>query len=587
MTSRLANSRVAAFFIFAALSALLLLWLVPQLPPHPVYRIAVEDGLLDTDEGAPLIRLESGQPYEVVFPAPKAGINALVLQYLFTDGSKGSYLKAVVENRTRGTLLAEANLTFGHLIQMDFAPDNEVGDQIALSVEVGQSIKGENPAVLQGIKRAFYQPTIELTPSIGGERTADPLLSRPLFTLKYHQPAKGLLWLWPLFLGGFAFLYLSRFHDLPHRLLFYLPLALLIVATSLLLFSQRLYQQWDFIDPDSYGNYMEALLKWIQNPDARPEAAAWIRDYAHAQVPLTPILLALLNLIGIPMIAAYPWLAGISAFGILLIVDWIAKRQLDLTPRSTLLTVVLLATHLVFLKSFARPSTDMPGLVLTVAALSLICQRYFVRFTWQQNLWFAGLLCLICLSRPPGIAYGFLLGIAALGADAARRHGLLAPGLLRHSLQIAVPAGIILALLYFKFDWFHNLEINVEKSKEFHKDSTLARFIPSFITIFAPLLLLLPWHWRRSHFPTHLQWGWVTSVLLLLCLLKAPFTLRLFLPVLPSVALLAGSALNRRKNAFLPLAFALVLIITNLALLYHEWVQPLFPAEKLVNFIYY
>lgn len=515
--------------------------------------------------------LEEGQPVEFEFVAPDPNLDRLQLKVAHFEGGL-SRVRLSVENLSSGNEITRQVFRPGSNTELrKFEGANAAGDRLRIRVERAASstpklrVAGNAPAGFE--TRA------------GGEVIGAAPLFRPLFDF----PGLGLtLWSWAgvLVLLGLAL----RWEDAATPW-FLIGIGLVAVATS--------YQSWLHLctisepwrDPDEYADYAEALRQWLFSPSARAEAQSFMANHPHSQTPFVPVLLALAYTLGASKFGAYAFVAGLSAFGVVLCVHHVLRRQLAFSNAVTLAGIVILVANITMLRAFARPSTDLPGLFLIIAVWPILIDRLRQERPWQL-LALIGLMIANTLARPPGPAYLVYIVSATLVIDILRerRLGLLTRVRLdllkrvRFGLLLCVPPIAVLLALTVGFGWWNNFQINAEKATLFQYAHTLTNLKVCALV----MLNVLPLFWlaiRERSRPRlgalGLVAGWGVFYVVLMIVVKAPFMHRLFIPVIPVAAVLTCFGWERLARwkpwtRHAAVAFAIVFAAVNLGLLIHQ-----------------
>ncbi len=552
-------SRIRTFLIFAVLMAGMAAFVYHEKPPRGLYHLYQEHA------GKPLIQIPTQRDFTYVFEAPGRNISRMWLQHLLAD--EKHEVRVTIENQTQGTKLYETLLVGrGHLHYAVFLPGNARGDRIAVTYHVEKSRLERWPTMAQAVKRAKFAPTTPVEVYVDGVRqdeAAEQLW--PLVTLRFHQKIGALAWLWPVAGCVLAGLF-AKNAGTSGRMLYLLLVGVALVGTSAVLWAQRYAHNSAFDDPDQYGMNGEKIAEWVAgDAEQRREVVTWWRKFDHTFVLLVPMFVALGKLLGSPMFASYVFLVGISSFGVLLLADWCLETRLRLSNRSILLALTLLATQFVFARAFVTASSDQPGVFLTFLACLALLARLARRFRWWEELLFALLLVALTFVRPPGLAYLAMFSGSAALMDVIRERRLDLAGQARAIALYALPAFAFVAVVFFGFDLFHNVMKAREFSKNYHHQSTFAHFWPTFLST-AHVLLVFGVFLRPGDFrdPTvRLMLGWCAVFLLLLTVVRAPFLLRLFLPLVPAIYVIVAPGIERATKNWPWLAFGLTAIVAG------------------------
>ncbi len=356
----------------------------------------------------------------------------------------------------------------------------------------------------------------------------------------YRWRSRNLLWLWPV-VAALLFLTVRRERLLPG---FLLALGLMASATSMLCWQQQYSVFAAHLDPDHYGAYGERLADFVSgNGDAgRAELVNWFHEFSNAHGPLTSVFLAGLHLLGLPVPIAYIWLNGVCAFATLLVVHHMLRKSLDLSAAGSALTVALVGGHLLLLKSFARPGVDMPGLLLATLMFGGILWR-FKEANIRQTIGLSLLPLLLLLTRHGTLTYLPFYVLAILFADGSREGSWRPWPHLRTAVQLVVPPLLIYVGIFFVFGWQHNFLEALERNRNdsrFHSPTDLTIALSSLVQFLALGWLLVPGRLRSGR---HLRPAvllclvWFLHFSMVMLLVHASFVHRLFLPLLPALAI--------------------------------------------------
>ncbi len=566
--------------VFGSFALAFALFLIPasrEFPPGPLYKHT------EQHSDAPLIELPTGQTFAAEFTAPGANINGVLARYLFPD-EKGDF-QLRIENLTRQSVLLDTRLGYGFKRFISFAPGNAKGDRIRVTYHIHASSKDRFPKMQQGITRAHRRPYDPMQIFIDGRQVAsEEVIDQrlwPLFQLRYRVSYSWLRFAWPL-----PFLLLISAWRAPGdaraTAAFLLGLGAIAGVTSLLAWFQRYGYQWTYADPDAYGEYAEKLHQWLfaESPVAREEARGWIRDYEHAQVPLTPGILALARTLGVPMFSAYVLWTACCSFLTALLLHWVTMRRLALGARTALLAVLLLTTHVIFLKAFAKPSTDPSGVLLPFASLILVARRFRHPLGRAAEWASAALFLALMTCRPAGLGYAAVFFTANWLADLYReRSWTWRYQVVRPLIYAGLPL-LIMGSAFVFFDWRHNFQLNLEKAEMYSKGATWAYFWRSAVVTFylaIPFAIALRWRDGKT-WEVAAAAAWIGVYLVLLLLAKAPLYNRLFLPMLPALLVILAPAISRMLERRRILTFTSVAIWAAVGIVLMLW-QIQIPAQ--------
>ncbi|MCH2186628.1 hypothetical protein MK280_12230, partial [Myxococcota bacterium] len=370
----------------------------------------------------------------------------------------------------------------------------------------------------------------------------------PLLLAEYDWPSRWLLVLW-LFVAGWAVFAIKRGPAAWGGVL--VGVALAASVSSALLWQRDYTRRAPHLDADGYAESAEQMARFIADPDQRPRVAAWFRAYPHATTQLLPALLVPWVLLGIPASYAYMLLSALACWLALLGIRRVGLDGLGFSEPLAVGLALAFACHPLVLRTFARPITDGLGLLLVIWTLWLLIRRLKGPGIWDEA-WLALLVLAHPLARPQGFAYWPFIAVAVVVADRVRRGTWpRIDAILASACRIFLPAVCILAILYWQFDWWHNVDLMLAKARRFRIDSTLRAFIDSCLG----LILLLPLLFffrptdstrRRTLDPSlALLVAWVLYAVATLVAVRAPFWLRHFLPALPAIYWLAGAWVQR------------------------------------------
>ncbi len=556
-------TRLAATLLFAVILAGLVTLIYLTMAPQPIYKRPTQH------PDQPHFDLPTGATLTYRFDAPGARITGFWFQHLFTDREARVLLH--IENETKGTTLLREHIGYGYRHHASFGPGNDEGDRIAVHYRVEQSQKDRFPGIRQLVKIANKRPRIPIEATLDG-KPLDPATFWPLFQIRYAQPIGNLRLLWPVAGAIFTVIFIAG-PTRGKRLTYYLLLGSVLTATSAPLWAHRYENDWGHSDPDRYGRYASHLAQWpwTRSPSERADLKQAYRDHIHAFVAFVPFCVALLMQLHIPMWAAYLFLVGLASFLILILVDWFLAERLALSPRTVLAAVTLLGCHAVFVKAFVKVSSDQIGVLLPLAACMVLTLRLDRRFTEVQELAWGALLLALALCRPPGLAYLAFFVAATILVDALREKSWNPLHQLPSMEFYLAPPVVLYALMFFGFDWAHNLAATREKSAIFYDQAILPFCIKCMITT-AHILPFVALGFRRNDLQNRHLWiiaAWGVAYLALIAIVKAPFVVRLFLPVVPIVYILAAVALDRftrRRSAYV-LALTLGLASLNVSVM--------------------
>lgn len=537
-------SRTLALIPFSLLLLAVVLWAQRYAPPEPVYE------RLRQDPHNPLIPLDARQDFAFEFEAPAPRIRGIWLQHLFTDPETDVLVQ--IENRTQAILLLREHIGDGHRHWARIPPSNLRGDRISVTYRIQRSRQSQFPAIVQAVKRSATAPRYPVE-ILSGELKIAPGPLFPLFELRYDHPNRLLLLLWPLVLAA-GFLLYRRDAPQTGRAGFLILLALAAAATSHLAWTQGYETNRNRLDPEHHLAYAEALSGWMdghKGSDEPARRAAWLDQHPRAHFPLVPALGALLSLVpGISASAAFLWIAGMSSFGVLLLLDYYLVTILQVKPRAAILVLLLFGTHLTFTQSFLYPSPASTLAALSLAACVTLSLRAHRAFPWQWEVLFGMGLLLLALSHPPGVAGALCFVAMAVILDLIRSRSLSLTAQNRSLEFYFLPPAVLFALLALGFGWPRSMAAFRNESLANQHLSTWAQWLPPFLVTIQVLLVAGAGLRLRDgrRIALLIPACWAIYVLVAGAFLLEPFRLRSFLPVLPAVHLLAAAGIQRLED---------------------------------------
>lgn len=524
------------------------------------------------------LALEPNKPLITHFEAAEAGLRAIYFPGMRRDPI--SRVDLFMFNETRGTELKKAKWTGAEEPIKILQPGNEIGDRIRVELKWRPFEPRPN------LQQSYFPPAEKMEVRIGGEETD----FTPIFKAEYAWPTRQLQWLWPLVViaFGIAIWRTNRWS----KAAFLVVLGLLCVLTSLMFWQQRYGIAAMHTDPDRYARYGQFLHDYVTDAEKRDEIAAnpEFRDYPHAYVATVPVTLAALYTF-LPKDVAYTTLVAFCSFGVLILLGHIGRRVFELTDRQLLIGLSMLAMHVVFLKAFARPSSDMPGLLAIVAMIAMLLWR--LREETRHQIWLAALLGIaLVFVRPSAPLYLFFFGVGFVIVDWIREQKINVLKRVIVGFAVAGPATALFFLAFWYFGWSHNLNLAFEKKQSFHNVTTF----DAFAVCLPALLQLLPLLWIRGGFRNPLErksayliLAWLGFYLLMILLTKAPFLTRLFLPMVPFFVLFAMLGLRDLKSRLSrAVAYSLIAvsIAANVGATIYLTTLPHLPPQPFARFIY-
>lgn len=547
----------ATFLAFAVLALISVRALRSQKAPWPVFMTLSGD--------APEQFFEYGEePLFIRFNAPADHLRGVYFRVLNLDPEHKIRISATNETQSE-PLGSREDISFGLEAGLDFDGPIKKGDRIELKFEllftkhdippkVKKSKSGSNPIL----------PDLGLTTNLGEAE----LEGFPQMILLYQPSWKPLLWLWILVGLSLPIVLWIR----PAIWPFLVLLGICALLTSWLTWQQRASNHYGHLDPDRYGQAANFMSEWWKNPGDRPEMEKRLHDYQHAHVFLVPFLITVLIELGFEMHDAYIFLNALLSFGTLLLVQQLLNRQLKLSWWISTIGTLLFACHFIFLRTFARPTTDQAGLFLVTAMLCLLVARARQRSLWN-TIGLAVLVGPLVFVRPPGFAYAaFLVGMAPFCDWIREKRFQLVDHLLTVAKFAVLPV-LFVVWIYVEFGLAHNFGLAMEKRKNHLDQWNLEWFKIASLT--AVQLLFLGWiflRWKAETWRPILILGlWAILHTALLVVSQAPFIPRLMGPILPSLIALTCLGLDRfretRIRAGIAAAGMLALAIANVLIL--------------------
>lgn len=528
----------------------------------------------EAPEGLKTARLGPNQPTVLTFAAEEADLRVVAAPDLLQDNR--SRVAMLIVNETSGAELKKTSWSGGDASIKMWSPNNAVGDW--LRVELTWT-----PARMN-LEQSAVPPAEQLLVKLGGEE----IDFTPVFQTRYEWMTRG-IWFSALVVcvGVFALAGRWRWPAVV------VASGLFCVIVSLNFWQQNYTLVSTHTDPDRYGRYGEFLHQIVFDSSKRAEVLAnpEFRDYPHSYVAFVPAILAGLRAIGLPKDVAYPILVAISAVGVLLLLRHIGRTAFGLSDRLLMVGVLMLAAHMVFLKAFARPSTDMPGVLAGTAMIAVLLWR--LREETRSQLWLAALLGLaLVMVRPIGPLYLFFFGCGFVSVDWIRERQLRPLKRIATGFAVAGPATAIFALCFWIFGWKHNLELAFEKKTEFYGHATLRTLLETLPAV----LQLLPLLWVRVRLRNRSEWlgaavigAWLLFYLMIIVVVRAPFVTLLFLPVIPFLVLFGLVGLRELKTRFGRwVAYSLIVAAAaaNIGVTIYLATLPALPPAPFSQFIY-
>lgn|GEM_PF-3426809 len=506
---------------------------------------------LEPPLSAPTLPLPENETLRIEFEARYANIDRIRVPGLIREPQQK--VGITITNTTSGKVLKRSIEKAGKPYLGQFKGDNHPGDTIAID--------------LLWQKR---QPVLRLHTHTPNYPLKTTLEHPPSFLLGYDISGFSYFWWWLPAAGVFFLAYLTRRGDGVFLLL------LGIASFTTGLFSwQMLYSQFSpFTDPDGYGAYGEILGGFLRGDLSREKTEAWIHDYPHAHIALTPMALAVLTACGVPLESAYLWTVACSCFGALLIFHRFLVRDGKLSVRPALLAALLWGSHALIVRMCGQPSTDALGFFLVTLTLFHLARRCLEKGN-HDDLALTILIILNALARPPGIAFSVFIAVSAVLADFYRtRHWSWRASVLT-PLKLAWLPLLVMGTAFITFSWLHNFELSIEKQQGQDDNIQTLTFLLSCLLIqfqIWPLTWLVLLRDRNTLATTRpfliLGAGWAIFLTALLVAVDAVYLPRIYAPALPAFMLLTAlaiAALNERVPKLL-LALVLVTATANLVL---------------------
>jgi hypothetical protein len=356
--ARFEATTLAAAGLFLLASAALLCWLRSDLRPAPLYRTQAPH------EQVPLVPVTRGNPVELRVELPRPAQSLLI-----PVGRRESQLpmRISVRSDASGDELLQRSVSESGMSRLD----------LPASAEPVRALRIRFSSTAKNARRAPRLVWAEGAPGFGAEVNVGGVAvdrlevlpnTGPMMLVQYAWPTRSLLWLWPLLLLPFAWAWRE-----PRRAVwFFALLALLAALTSVLLWQRDYSRRAVHIDADLYASNAISMARYIAEPAQRAEIREWYRNYPHASTSLAPALLVLPTVLGVPVIVSYLELSALAGFFSLLVLYRILRAELLFEDRVALLATTVFGCHLLMLRSFARPVTDVFGLLLVLLTLALL-----------------------------------------------------------------------------------------------------------------------------------------------------------------------------------------------------------------------
>ena len=506
--------------------------------------------------GAEFSQLEfvDRNPVTIRFEAPADDLNFLKIPGLVDD--ERTRVKIIIRNETTGKVIKESMAENGENYERRFTGNNSKGDRIAIDLLWRLPLE---PTV----QRVLFPAEPEISTKVGDKEVSFPLA----FLLRSPWPTQWFHLLWVPTLMAFLFVWFR----MRYAFGFLVLLGVACSATGMLSWQQVYAHDFPHHDPDGYGLYGEKIAHYLSGEGDRGRLRENFHDYSHSHVALTPALIAIGVLCGLPTPIAYLVVVNLTSFGTLLLLWRLATQKLGMEMRAAMILVCFYATHLLVLKSFGRASTDALGELLVVVMLYFLVDR-LKRVTLRQTILISLIVLLQILARPPGIVLGpFMVGMTLL-CDVYRERKLDLGQRIVTGLRLSLGPVLIIIICYALFDWTHNQRLAFAKSEQFRPFSTQRLFwycMPALLQFFPLFWIGLAWRKWREHLPSMAVFAiWGVFFTVLLIVVQAPFLPRLFLPVVPAVVLLAapGIAWLEEKNRMLSLIVGLLIFGANIGI---------------------
>jgi hypothetical protein len=274
--------------------------------------------------------------------------------------------------------------------------------------------------------------------------------------------------------------------------------------------------------------------------------------YLHAHSPLGPLLQAGVRLVVGHEIVAYMLVSAAATLVAWLCVRRTIERPWPLPPGLGALLFAAFATHVLVVRAFGRPITDALGMACTAAAL-LALTRYQHARTAARGL---ALLAAELAGLFARVSFIPMLGMPALAelAGAGPLAGRLRRAVVAGALYGLLPGALYLGL-HAAAGTLHSIPEtwSFAHRPDFTQAYTLGHFLDGAVLAvqgYAVLLLALfpRGAWAEPAFRIHL--AWVGLYLAFLGLGGGALWSRYFLPVVPSVFVLAAPVLAAVPRAW-------------------------------------
>lgn len=361
----------------------------------------------------------------------------------------------------------------------------------------------------------------------------------PILLVEYEWPSRGLLWSW-LLVPPLVFLAIRQTRWLAALVV---ALTLCASATGVLVWQRDYTRHGAHWDADGFGRYAGQIAALATEPDISRYTNRFFERYPHLHTPLVPAMVAGISVLGVPVPQAYVAVSGICTFGALWALVHLLYVRLAVSPRSTAIATMLVACHLIFIRSAGRPVTDACGLFLVTLLLDLSLRLWSDR---RAIVAIAVVGLLNALARPQGLGYLGFTGGVTLASAIGRwpTPGELRPAASALAVTVGAPLAAWLGLAGL-FGWWGSIRSLTDLVGHFGTWNTTADFAASI----AATVQLLPIVWfigRRSlrRVDVGILAAWAGFYVGLLIMTQAPFWLRHFEPLLPPVAAMTALALD-------------------------------------------
>lgn len=418
-----------------------------------------------------------------------------------------------------------------------------------------------------GLLWARHPPPADATVTVGGTLVEG---AGPVMMFFYPWPTRWLLVLWPLSAMAFA----SAWKDERRTPHFIVAVALAATAASALLWQQDYTLHAAHQDADDYARTAQIYADYVLKPETRAVNANWIDHWSGTHNSLACVLMAGPIMLGVPAWAAYLQLNALCGFGCLVLLYDMLRRNLGVSAHAALLATAAGAAHVIMIRSFARGVTDVFGLFFLMLMLWALLTRTRV-LSRASYLLHALLFLALPLARPQCVGYLPALVVGAGCADVVRERRVRWGMALRLALTF-VPPALLLAAMYWAFDWQENVATMFRAKARFVGASTPYFFCFAILNALQGLPLLWLFGLRRWREPRIAFFVvWILYYLTLIIAARSPFWGRHFLPLWPATFSLAAVGLDalRGVSQRLGAVYVLLFCMTNVAAVAYQITQ--------------